>query len=114
MARRGSRPAVVLPVWRPSKSAACRAVSFPAFISALEKVAVLNGLSRSRPGWLASWRHGTIAERVACLREVEANPTRAVHYQHGISLVKWGLLIGLGCLVLLVGPERLWEMLRQL
>src|SRR5207253_2445656 len=29
------------------------------FISALEKVADLNGISRDKPGWLQSWRHST-------------------------------------------------------
>src|SRR5207249_1742290 len=42
-----------------------RTVSTDVFISALEKVAYLNGISRDRAGnWLLSWQHPTIAQRV--------------------------------------------------
>ena len=32
------------------------------FISALEKVAIINGIPRDKPGWLWSWQHGTIGQ----------------------------------------------------
>jgi STE24 endopeptidase len=91
---------------------ACRMVSLPAFIAALERVARLNGVSRARPGWLASWRHGTIASRVECLRRLQADPRLERRYQQDIGLVKWGLLTGLFCFLLVLGPERLWGLLR--
>jgi Zn-dependent protease with chaperone function len=93
---------------------ACRAVAAPPFIAALEKVARLNGLSRDRPGWLASWRHGTIAQRVECLRRLQADPGLEAGYQRHIGLVKWGVLAGLGGLLLVLGPDRLLDLLRQL
>ena len=37
---------------------------------ALEKVALVNGISRDRPGFLQSWQHSTIARRVAFLDRV--------------------------------------------
>lgn len=93
---------------------ACRAVSGPAFIAALEKVAWLNGISRERPGWLSSWRHDTIARRVACVRGVQTDPRLELRHQHHIGLVKWALLVGLSCLLLILGPERLMEMFKQM
>lgn len=93
---------------------ACRAVSYPAFLSALEKVAWLNGMSRDRPGWLSSWRHGTIAQRIDFLLATVASPRLAQRFQHETGWLKWGLLLGLASVVLLIGPERMWEILRQL
>jgi Zn-dependent protease with chaperone function len=91
---------------------ACRATSAPAFIAALEKVARLSGISRSRPGRLASWRHGTVAARVDCLRRLQADPGLELRYRLDIGLAQWGLLAGLGCVLLLLGPGRLWELFR--
>ena len=44
------------------------------FIGALEKVAQLNGISRSKPGWLNSWQHSTIARRVEFLQHILVDP----------------------------------------
>ena len=35
-------------------------------------VARLNGIHRTRPGLLSSWRHGTIADRIECLQRLQA------------------------------------------
>src|SRR5206468_11439789 len=63
------------------------------FIHALEKVARINGISRSRPGWLQSWQHSTIASRVEFLQRVLADPSVEPRFQRTVFLVKWGLLI---------------------
>ncbi len=91
---------------------ASRAVAAPPMINALEKVAWLNGMSRERPGWLASWRHGTIAQRVGCLRRAQADPRWEARCLRHIALIKWGLLAGLGSLLVALGPERLLDFFR--
>lgn len=66
------------------------------FIDALEKVARINGISRSRPGWLQSWQHSTIARRVEFLQRVLADPAVERRFQWTVFVVKWGLLLLLG------------------
>ena len=44
------------------------------FIQALEKVALLNGMSRDKPGFLQSWQHSTIARRVGFLHSLLTDP----------------------------------------
>lgn len=66
------------------------------FIQALEKVAYLNGISRSKPGWL----HPTIAHRVKFLEDVLADRSLEPRFQNRVCLVKWLLLI---CLATLLG-----------
>jgi Zn-dependent protease with chaperone function len=84
------------------------------FISALEKVAVLNGISRDRPGWLQSWQHSTIARRIDFLERMRADLSLESHFQRRVALVKWLLflaLIGLSILtVVLVEWETLLKM----
>jgi STE24 endopeptidase len=63
------------------------------FVRALEKVAALNGISRSKPGWLQSWQHSTIARRVDFLQAVETNPHLEPLFQRRVGLVKWALII---------------------
>jgi STE24 endopeptidase len=69
------------------------------FIQALEKVALLNGISRDRPGFLQSWQHSTIARRVGFLQTLLTDPQAESRFQRRIFLVKCGLL---GLLVLVV------------
>lgn len=72
------------------------------FISALEKVALLNGISRDRPGWLQSWQHSTIARRVDFLQRMQADSGVELRFQRTVGLVKWGLLVTLSaCLAVL-------------
>src|SRR5262249_28036135 len=44
------------------------------FVSALEKVADINGLSRRRPSFLQAWQHGSIESRVAFLERAAVTP----------------------------------------
>jgi len=69
------------------------------FISALDKVAMLNGISRSRPGWLQSWQHSTIAKRVQFLQDMLGDPTLERRFQRRVALVKWLLMLGLVALL---------------
>jgi Zn-dependent protease with chaperone function len=107
----------------------CRTVSPDAFISALEKVADLNGIPRHRTGWLTSWQHPTIAERVAFVERLRDNPALEPTFQRSLLQLKFGLMT---CLVLSLmvvmaalafqpevadGPgqpthNRVWEMFR--
>jgi Zn-dependent protease with chaperone function len=66
------------------------------FIRALEKVALVNGISRDRPGYLQSWQHSTIARRVDFLHRMLADPAVEAHFQRRVALVKWSLLAALG------------------
>ncbi len=72
------------------------------FISALEKVACLNGMSRSKPGWFQSWQHSTIARRVEFLQRMLADPTVEPRFQRRVGQVKWALFLGLGTLLVLL------------
>jgi Zn-dependent protease with chaperone function len=83
------------------------------FINALEKVASLNGISRERPGWLQSWQHSTIARRVEFLQCVLADPTLEPRFQRTVTLVKWGLFLSLGALLLILGEYRGWATLLE-
>ncbi len=95
----------------------CQTVSCAVFISALEKVAWLNGISRDRPGWLSSWQHSTIARRVEFLERMSTDPALAARFQWRVGLVKWGVVIGLGAALtgmLVLVPEQVWAILRQM
>jgi STE24 endopeptidase len=74
------------------------------FIRALEKVALVNGISRDKPGFLQSWQHSTIARRVEFLQGLLADPAAEPRFQRRVALVKWALLVLLvGTFALLVG-----------
>jgi Zn-dependent protease with chaperone function len=66
------------------------------FIRALEKVAVVNGISRDRPGFLQSWQHSTIARRVEFLQSMLTDPGVERRFQRRVALFKWALLVLLG------------------
>lgn len=79
------------------------------FIHALEKVARMNGVSRSRPGLLQSWQHGTIEARVRFLEGVLADPPSEQRFERGVRLVQWGMLVSLGLLIVLLGCTFGWD-----
>ncbi len=72
------------------------------FVRALEKVALVNGISRDRPGFLQSWQHSTIARRVDFLQHLLADPAEEVRFQRRVTAVKWGLFAALGAALALV------------
>ena len=70
----------------------CRTVSSQVFISALEKVAVLNGIDREKPGWFSSWRHPTIARRVDFLQQLGGRPRLGKpRFQRRLGIIKWSM-----------------------
>jgi STE24 endopeptidase len=73
------------------------------FVNALEKVAISNGISRDRPGWLHAWLHGSIAQRVDFLEGVLTDGAVARNFQRRVGFLKWGLVAGLAAV--LVGLE---------
>src|SRR5205823_11105305 len=78
------------------------------FIRALEKVALVNGISRDRPGFLQSWQHSTIGRRVAFLLAILADPSLEPRFQRRVAVAKWSLLLILGGLFLLLVLMRGW------
>jgi Zn-dependent protease with chaperone function len=62
------------------------------FIRALDKVALVNGISRDRPGFLQSWQHSTIARRVDFLQRLLEDPSLEPQFQRRVAWVKAGLL----------------------
>ncbi len=66
------------------------------FIRALEKVALVNGISRDKPGFLQSWQHSTIARRVEFLQRVLQDPHEERRFQRRVAVVKWAMFLVLG------------------
>ncbi|HTU20198.1 MAG TPA: M48 family metallopeptidase [Gemmataceae bacterium] len=63
------------------------------FIRALEKVALVNGISRDRPGFLQSWQHATIGRRIEFLQSMLLDPAVERRFQRRVFLLKSLLLI---------------------
>ena len=72
-----------------------RTVSTDAFVSALEKVAYINGIRRDRGGWL----HPTIAQRVEFLQRMRDNPALVPSFHRSIALMRWSFFVLLGVLL---------------
>jgi STE24 endopeptidase len=62
------------------------------FADALTTVARSNGMDRSNP----SWRHGSIANRIAFLEGLERHPDREHGFQRGVRRLR----LGLGCFLI--------------
>ncbi len=62
------------------------------FADALTDVAQFNGLDRSN----RSWRHGSIASRIAFLEALERHPERERAFQSSVYRLRWGLGVILG------------------
>lgn len=73
-------------------------VSTEVFISALEKVADINGMSRNRFSWL----HPSIDKRIAFLQEMRDQPARVPGFHLSLRLMQLGLYLVLGELMLLL------------
>lgn len=83
------------------------------FIDALEKVALLNGISRDKPGYLQSWQHSTIARRVEFLQRMLHDPSLEHRFQRVVGFVKWAFLIVLGTLLLGLEAQQGWPTVRS-
>ncbi len=64
-------------------------------ITALERLATIHGESRA----VYTWHHGSIAQRVAAVQELSADPKLAARLHRRLRVVRW-LLIALTALVL--------------
>jgi Zn-dependent protease with chaperone function len=78
------------------------------FVSALEKVADLNGICRDKPGWMLSWRHSTIARRVDFLRQLGTAPGLESEFQSTVGRVKWALVLGLAVVLIGLAAVQWW------
>jgi len=79
------------------------------FITALERVAELNGIRKDRPSWL----HSSIARRVAFLEKLLERPTDEPRFQRRLAVIKWLLFLGLLSVTLLCGQYYGWSRLWQ-
>lgn len=70
-----------------------------AFVSALEKVADLNGIPRERPGFFSWWQHSTIADRIDFIERMQADPFLELNFQRRLGWTKWGVALCLTALV---------------
>jgi Zn-dependent protease with chaperone function len=91
-----------------------RVTSSQAFISALEKVAHINGMPRDHAGWFASWRHPSIAQRVDFVQRASADPRLASRFHLSLRIFKVALAVALPCLLVavwwLVGPDKVLQL----
>jgi STE24 endopeptidase len=83
------------------------------FISALDKVALVNGISRRRPGLLNAWLHGTIARRVDFLEGVLVDRRAERQFQRRLRLLKWALLTVLAVSLVALAAGQ-WDQIRPL
>jgi Zn-dependent protease with chaperone function len=77
------------------------------FIDALEKVATVNGIDRERPGFLQSWQHGSIAQRVEFLRSLLNGEQDEPAFQWRFSAFKWGMAVSLCVALVIMGAVQL-------
>ncbi len=85
----------------------CKTASPTVFVSALEKVADLNGIPRECPGFLSWWQHSTIADRIGFIRRMESDPALEAKFQRRLGWMKWGVAVGLIVLVAVLGMN--WD-----
>jgi hypothetical protein len=66
----------------------------------------LNGISRTKPGWLHSWQHSTIERRVGFLERIIGNPAVETGFQRRLFWFKVFVLVAItAALGLLWLPE---------
>jgi STE24 endopeptidase len=89
---------------RVSQLALCP-VGIRIFADALTSVARSNGLDRSNH----SWRHGSIANRIAFLEGLERHPEREHRFQRGVRRLRLGLGFILTTAVVISAVFQIWE-----
>jgi len=78
------------------------------FADALANVARYNGLDQNG----RSWRHGSIAHRIAFLEGLERHPEREQRFQQGVLRFRLGLGVVLALAVFLSAVTQTWGLLR--
>jgi STE24 endopeptidase len=86
-----------------------KTVSTDVFISALEKVADINGIGRTRFSWL----HPSIAQRVEFLREMRDHPGRMLRFHFSVAAMQLSLFGVLGWLLWNFDLLEIWKMLAE-
>jgi STE24 endopeptidase len=95
---------------------------------ALERVWLLNGygpepggdrsvrgLARAALGWLRAWQHWPLPRRVTFLRTLIDDPLRERRFQRRVTLLRWGLALGLAAALVALGQVAGWqELLRAM
>jgi STE24 endopeptidase len=76
------------------------------FADALSNVALFNGLDRKN----RSWRHGSIASRIAFLEALERHPEREHDFQRGVSWLLWGLGVIFTVAIVMSAVIQGWEL----
>lgn len=72
----------------PSRDHVCASAA-EVFASALERVAILNGIPHDEP----SWRHASIGERIRFLARVAGDPNEAERFERSLRRIKLGITI---------------------
>jgi STE24 endopeptidase len=80
-------------------------VGIRVFADALANVARCNGLERT---W-RSWRHGSIASRIAFLEKLECDPAREPRFQRDIGRLRVALALLLAASVALAAARQFWS-----
>lgn len=97
------------------------------FMNALQHVEMVNGViaveeeqSRSLRlivhgffRWVRSWQHSTISRRVAFLRSLIENPMNERVFQRRVTVLRWGLIVGIAAVLFILGQAVGWQELLQ-
>jgi hypothetical protein len=73
----------------------------------------LRGLLRGLFAWVRAWQHFTMPRRVAFLMSLLEDPKREARFQRRVTLLRWGLLLGLAVLLVALGEAVGWKALAQ-
>ena len=71
------------------------------------------GLLRAVFAWVRAWQHFTMPRRVAFLMSLIDDPAREPRFQRRVRLLRWGLLLGLAALLVVLGEAVGWRALMQ-
>jgi STE24 endopeptidase len=70
-------------------------------------------LLRAVFAWVRAWQHFTMPRRVAFLLTLIDDPSREPRFQRRVRLLRWGLLLGLAALLVVLGETVGWQALLQ-
>jgi hypothetical protein len=99
------------------------------FVRALERVGFLNGrpeqgaepepqhslwaMLKAGFAWLRAWQHSTMQRRVQFLLSLIGNPERERRFQRAVTVLRWGLIVGLVVTLYVIGNAVGWHELLQ-
>ncbi|MBA4063933.1 MAG: hypothetical protein C0501_09515 [Isosphaera sp.] len=112
----------------PDRAAGLCPTGIRTFVSALERVSLVNGYvgasaDRRRSGagraaggfvrWLRAWQHSTPERRAAFLLGLIGRPDRERRFQRSLAVLRWGLILGLAAALYGLGEAVGWGELLQ-